>query len=754
MSIFEFFFKYKPVIYEKGQLAFQLLGSRWWFSFVVVAAVIGAYYAYRNVARDKYSLGLVALRALTFSILAFIFLRPVLNVKTVLPQESYIAVVIDNSESMKIKDDGQVSRSEQLLKELETTNFMKRLEDKFKVRKYRFDTRAERIEGLERLTFEGKRTSLESATDLLQQELGSVPLSGVVLITDGADNASKQWSESLSKLEAGHKNPIPFYTVGVGSESILRDAEMVKVSAPRSTLKESTAVVDISYRSHGFSGRKATVYVRENGVLLKSEQVTLPADGEIAETTLDLPVKNEGTRMFSFTLQGADDRIPENNTLTALVEIKNDHPQILYIEGEPRWEFKFLRRAMQDDPNIRLVTLLRSSQNKFYRQGIDKEEMLSEGFPKKKDELFAYKGLIFGSIESTFFTQDQLKNVVDFVSNRGGGFLMMGGRNSYAGGRYENSLLADIMPVQMSSVDRMPIIGRLKMQVTDYGRNHPLMKLTPDADANVKQWTDLPPLNDYNKTVDAKVGAIVLAKGQPESRGGQDPIVLAYQRYGRGRTMALTTGSTWRWQMQMDHQDQTYELFWKQTLRWLVNTSPDPVMISSDKDTYVPGEAIHLSADVSNKSFERMDNAKVVAKVRNPDGVTETIPLDWNGSGEGSYQAELNATAAGVYQVDVEATQGSENLGTNHTSFQVEDRPVEFSSAALDTRLLQSIATSTSGKYYPLSKIGDVPEDAQYVENETGFVEQKELWDVPFLFMLLCASFGTEWFWRKRKGLA
>src|SRR4029077_13495893 len=206
-------------------------------------------------------------------------------------------------------------------------------------------------------------------------------------------------------------------------------------------LKESTATVDVSYRRHGFKGRKARLYVRENGVLLKIEQGAVPAGGGLGERSVALPVKNDGTRLFSFSQQAPDDRIPENNNLNALVEIKNDHPQILYIEGEPRWEFKFLHRAMQDDPNIRLITLLRSSQNKFYRQGIDKEEMLSEGFPKKREELFAYKGVIFGSIESTFFSQDQLKNVVDFVSNRGGGFLMMGGRNAFAAGRYENSPL-------------------------------------------------------------------------------------------------------------------------------------------------------------------------------------------------------------------------------------------------------------------------------------------------------------------------
>src|SRR5215471_4400199 len=207
MSIFEFFFRYKPIIYQKGHLAFQLLSSRWLFLFFIAAAAAIAYFAYRNVARDKYSVGLVALRAVTFTVLAFIFLRPVLNISTVLPQESYLAVVIDNSESMKIKDDGQVARSEQLQKQFEATNFFKRLSDKFKIRIYRFDNTAERIEQPVQMTFAGKRTRLESATELLQQELGTVPLSGVVLITDGVDNSSKQLTESLSKLEARH---IPF----------------------------------------------------------------------------------------------------------------------------------------------------------------------------------------------------------------------------------------------------------------------------------------------------------------------------------------------------------------------------------------------------------------------------------------------------------------------------------------------------------------------------------------------------------------
>src|SRR5215471_12943176 len=185
MRIFEFFFKYRPIVYEKGRLAFQLLGSRWLFLIFVIAAVAAAFYFYRNVGKEKRSPALIALRAATFIILAFLFLRPVLNVSTVLPQDSYLAVVIDNSASMTIKDDGVTARSQQLQKEMETTNFIKRLKDKFKVRVYRVDRDAEQIETLDRMTFNGTRTRLEAATDLLHQELASVPLSGVVLISDG-----------------------------------------------------------------------------------------------------------------------------------------------------------------------------------------------------------------------------------------------------------------------------------------------------------------------------------------------------------------------------------------------------------------------------------------------------------------------------------------------------------------------------------------------------------------------------------------
>jgi hypothetical protein len=206
--------------------------------------------------------------------------------------------------------------------------------------------------------------------------------------------------------------------------------------------------------------------------------------------------------------------------------------------------------------------------------------------------------------------------------------------------------------------------------------------------------------------------------------------------------------------MEMDSKDQTHELFWKQLLRWLVNSTPDQVTVTSDKDTYLPGEPVMITAEVADKAFERLNNAKVIMKLTDPNGHTVTRSLDWVGSEDGTYQAQMNAPVEGAYQIEVEATAGDKNLGTYRSAFQVKDRPVEFYNASLDAGKLKGISEQSKGKYFALADLDDVPEEVQYQDIDTAFVEQKELWDVPLLFMLLTASFGAEWLWRKKVGLA
>jgi uncharacterized membrane protein len=751
MNIFEFFFKYRPIVYEKGRLTFGLLSSKWMFIPFILIAIGAAIYFYRKVSREKFSPWMIVLRAAVFVILLFMLAQPVLNVAQVLPQDSYIAVVIDKSESMNIKDDGTTSRKDALLKKMEETNFINELAKRFKVRLVEFDQEARRIETVQEIRFDGKRTRLEAPVDLLQQELGTLPLTGVIVLSDGVDNASQEFTTAMARLQKGKK---PFYTVGVGSTEITKDAEIIKVDSPREMLKDSTAVVNLSVKNSGLGGRKAIIDVRENGTMVKPYDITLPPDGQVGEVSLDVPVKNAGNSVFSYSIRAADDRIPENNTLDSLITVRDDHPKILYIDGEPRWTYKFFRRAVVDDPNLAVQEILRTSQNKFYYQDSEKGIGKLEGFPKKKEDLYQFAGIVFGSIESTFFPKEQQEMIVDFVNNRGGGFLMIGGKNSFSAGKYQNTVIADILPVELPSDNALPVLDEVMFVPTDYGKTHNLMRLSSDPATNAKIWGQLPPLADFNRVGEAKPGGVVLARGNAEKTAGS-PILLAYQRYGRGRSMVFTSGSSWYWQMLMDSEDQTYELFWKQALRWLVNSSPAQVSVTSDKDTYLPGELVGLSAEVADKTFTRLNNARVTVRLTSPDGQTETLPMDWSGTQDGAYQTQVSAaTKEGTYQLQVDAMQGTETLGTYKAAFQVKDRPVEFYDAALDAGNLKSIAEQTSGRYYTLANMGEIPEDAVYVETESSFVEQKELWDVPILFMMLTALLGGEWLWRKKKGLA
>ena len=749
MNWFEIFFKYDPIVYERGTLAFQRLNNPATFLFYVAAALAGAFLLYRSI-RQYSSLGMVALRGVTFAILLFILLGPVINISTVLPQESYFAVVIDNSQSMQIEDDGLASRADLLMDAFESSQFFGQLAEKFRVRIYRFDQEAERIEDVDRLTFVGTRTRMESAMDMLYQELGTVPLSGIALISDGVDTSSEQWAESVSRIQS---RGIPIYTVGVGEEAIDRDVELIQAATPRESLNDSTTIADVSFRSQGLGGRPATIQIRENGILLKSEQVTLPRDGEIGEASIDLPITNEGSRVFDFSILAQDDRIEENNSLQTLVEVSDDAPKILYIDGEPRWEYKFLARAVEDDPNIQLVSMVRTSPNKFIRQRIDEEDVLEDGFPVTREELFEYQGLILASIEATFFTQEQQQMIAEFVSERGGGFMMLGGRNSFSDGRYQNTPIADVLPVRLLQAETSFVVDNMSFEVSDYGRTHPMMRLNPNGNEPIVDWEELPPLTEFNRVEDAKVGAIVLAEADLES-SRDNPILLAYQRYGRGRSMVFTSSSSWRWQMEMPSEDQTHELFWRQMLRWLVNGSPDPVEANAEKDSYVPNEGIRLLADISDASFERMNNADVSGRVIDPDGNIQPVRFEWTGLQDGTYQATMTGSVPGIYTLEVEANYADESIGRYESTFQVRDRPIEFFDAALDRRFMESVAEQSGGRYYPLSDIASLPEDAVYVEGESSFIEQRDLWDVPILFMLLTLTLGGEWFWRKAKGLA
>jgi len=519
---------------------------------------------------------------------------------------------------------------------------------------------------------------------------------------------------------------------------------------------------DVAVRSTGYAGRRAKLLVKERQRQIQSQEVTLGSDGEVRTFKVSFPSESPGPKIFTFRIDPFQNEvISENNDEDVLVRVEDEQPQILYCEGEPRWQHGFLRRAVQEDKNLQLLTLLRQAPGKFYRQGLQENSpsTLEKGFPTEKAELFAYKGLIIGSVEASFFSFDQLRLIGDFVSQRGGGFLMLGGKSSFGQGGYVNTPLEDVLPVNTrfgQGVAGIPPYEDVeyKLKLTNYGFLHPLMRLGATEEANRKRWEAAPSLVGLNRTTGAKPGATVLAQAALPGIRGENPVLLAFQRFGRGKAMALTTASTWNWRMQLDSRDNTHELFWKQMLRWLVSDVPDPVNIETEKHSYSLEETVVLRAEVNDSTFVRQSNARVSAVVKSPAGEVTTVALTWDVNREGLYAGSFKPREEGIYEVSAEALQGTKSLGVAKANFRIAESTAEYHNAALNGDLLNQLARDTGGRYYSPRDVRSLPEDISFVDNGSSRIEEKDLWDMPLIFLILFGSVSTEWVIRKRKGLA
>jgi uncharacterized membrane protein len=759
-SLFAFFFKYKPFLFHKGTIALDSSFPSWslWLLVSALAAITLALYQRRFAPVSSgltvwKRIALVSLRSFFFALLAVLLFRPVLHVSTVLPRENIAALLIDDSKSMAIQDAGQQNRLEAVKQVLDPKRgtLLAGIERRFQTRLFRFSRDIKRLNSLDDLQPEGTGTSLEDVLQSVLKEFGPAPLASVVLFSDGADNVSKNLKSVLSQYQS---RKIAVNVVAVGRTDLARDIELVQVSSPEKVLPDSIVTAVVSLRNSGYSGKKVVVEVKENGKLIQSVGVTLGGKDEVQLVELSLAPKGKGLKSYTVSVAAQpEEMITLNNSQELLLNVEDSKPKILYIEGTPRWEFKFVREALQPDKNLQLLSLLRTSGNKFYRQGIESEDNLASGFPSAKEELFQYKGLMIGSIEASFFSAEQLKIIGDFVSERGGGLMMLGGRRSYDAGKYADTPIADLLPVNLgqkpaaSSFVQAPV----KLRLGPYGKSHLVTRLVLDERENEKRWNGLPQIGEFNWITSAKPGATVLASGDG-SYG--NAILLATHRYGRGRVMAFMAASSWRWQMEMPHEDDSHEIFWRQALRWLVSSSPDQVSLELDRNVYQQEDLVTLNTEVNDASFNRLNDADVLASVTSPAGKVTEVPLKWITRKDGVYTGEWRPSEKGNYRVEVKVARQGKEMGRSEQFFLVGESNAEFYAAGQNRALLNRIASETGGKYYTLADLKDLPEEMTYTEHPGSIPQALPLWDMPILLFFLCLFLIAEWALRKRQGMA
>jgi len=757
--MFELLFKYPSAVFSRG--TFVLLGAmpKW----VLILAILAAAGALAWMVRDRTAgsarvkgirgAAVWLLQALLAAILLLMLWHPALSVAILRPQQNIVAVVVDDSASMAIEDAGGKSRSAEAVSVL-NSGLIQSLQKRFQVRLYRLSAQLERIPNLDQLHAAGQSTHIGESLQQVVADASSLPIGAVVLLSDGADNSGGIDLETVSEIR---RQRIPIHTIGFGREKMAHDVEISDVQIPQRALPDSRLPATVTFHQRGYSGSKAKITLRDGPKILATREVTLKADGLEQSEQIMFNAGGVGVR----TVETAIDPLPneenlKNNRITRLVNVDSRKPRILYMEGEPRWEFKFLRRAVEDDRNIHLATILRTTQNKIYVQDDhgDAPKAIKEGFPTKVDDLFEFEGLIIGSSEAAYFTSTQQQFIHDFVDRRGGGLLFLGGRDSLADGGYAKSLFNDLIPVTLpdsSSQKKTFVRAPANVELTAAGRDNPITRLEEDPEKNVQRWKKLPYLMDFQVVGDPKPGATKLVDALPQ-QGGRIPL-LVIQNFGRGRTAVFATSGSWRWQMLQPVADKSHEMFYTQLLRWLVNDTPRRVTGSTPRQVISDETGVKLRAEVRDHTYLPAGDATVEAHILGPDGIAEAVEMRPEPLEQGIYTAEYTTPKPGSYLVEMLAKRGNDEIGRDVLTFRREDGVAENFRVEQNRELLEKLSTETGGRYYTPENASKLGTDINYSEAGITVRETRDLWDMPVVFLVLLGLMSADWLLRRKWGV-
>ena len=331
---------------------------------------------------------------------------------------------------------------------------------------------------------------------------------------------------------------------------------------------------------------------------------------------------------------------------------------------------------------------------------------------------------------------------------------MLGGRRSFAEGGWAGTPVGEVLPVVMGNSNPKYLAADIAVRPTRAGATFPVTLIADTEDASLKKWDDMPELSAVNLIREVKPGATVLLTGTDKNR--QDHVVLAYQRYGRGKAIALPVQDVWYWRMAAKTAvtDTTHAMFWRRMIRWLVDGVPDQVNVTTTADRVEPGEPIKIAAEVLDNGYAEVNDARVVAHVTSPSGKTTDVPIDWTVTRDGDYRATFVPDELGTYDIRVTAARDQKDLGAGSVHVRASAGDAEYYDAAMRAPLLKRIADETGGRFFTPSNVSSLPEAISYSGRGVTVVEERELWDMPALFLLLVGLVCTEWGYRRARGLA
>lgn len=756
--------------------------SEWYLNPVAGYPIVGAVMAVLvvllfvlPVARSRTTGGrraiLIALRLAVLALFAVALLRPSLVHTTTKKQSATLVVLVDRSRSMMVADAfANKSRWAALKSTLSDAipGFGELAEDyEIKTSIYTFDEEVQPVEFDAAKTdakldlgamAEGEQTAIGAALeDVLRREAGK-RLAGVILLSDGAQRAyaprdipPQTPARRLADLG------FPLYTFTFGQSRGLgqaRDVALVDLVVNQTVFVKNELPVLGSVRIDGYPNRKIPLQLLFETPSRKMEQVAskeieVKKPGEAVPIDLSYIPQTPGEYKLTLRIpKQPDELVTTNNELSTFVTVKSGGLNVLYLEGALRVEQKFIRRALDASPDIKVDYLRLESRDPQAR------ESLKDRFQRGKYDVY-----VLGDLDSSQFTKEELQALANVVKD-GSGLLMLGGFHTFGPGGYHETPLAELLPVRMNPLERqrfdeairpdVHLSGKVKMRPAQpLGTRHFVMSLAAGP-ANLSAWDKLPPLEGANKFDKLKPAAQVLAD-TPDGK----PLLVATE--AGGRAMAFAGDSTWHWWL-TGHEAE-HKRFWRQMILWLSRkdeTTEGNVWIQLAQRRFAPNARVEFNVGAIDPQGAAEQDAHFEAEVILPDGKREPVRLA--GSDASTVGVFVESRLPGDYAIEVTATKDGLRLGSARARFLVYEQDLELDNAAADPTLLASLAKMTSnagGQSFAPEElpalIDQIKQKPLELEVETQVKETP--WDTWPFFLAFVGLLCTEWFLRKKWGL-
>lgn len=711
----------------------------------------------------------IVLTGLRFAVILLLLvgmLRPTLVSTSRQAQSGVLLILFDQSRSMQLPaatgSDTRWQAQQAALKSIEAD--LRELSDRLQVKLYAYDQQLHPIEfGTDGLVFPaspiGAQTDLGSTLyEAVQRELGQRVV-GIIVLGDGAQTAFAPRVDVQQAARDIARMQYPLYSVTfgpVGNVAQARDVAVENLPEQYTVFVKNELNIKGTLRIRGYTNQPIPVSLvieDPSGTqrVLGPQQVTAREEGEQIPFATTFTPDRPG--QYKVTLRAAEqpgELVTRNNELSAFVTVLEGGLHVLYLYGDLLGEQRLLRRSLDASADLQLEDV-------FVNPARPGRDAVVLAALRAAD----FDVLLVEDIDSTVLGDESNKAIQTLVE-QGKGLMMIGGFHSFGPGGYQNTPLADVLPITMGRFERQELgsakpvsrdlhyWGDLKMRPTG---DHPVTRLAA-GEKNLQTWDSLPPLQGANK-LGVKPTGRVLA----ETTDGV-PLLVA-GAYGRGRVLAFAGNSTIRW-WQFGRQSE-HRRFWRQCVLWLASRedlTKHDVWIKLDQRRYNPGGTISFIAGATTPTGEVITDANFKAEIVAQDGTRQAVVLtvdDEQFAGTTTAMAE-----PGDYLVELSVTRAGAAIGTARTTFQILDRDAELSNPATDYPLMARIANLTKeagGEPVAAEQLPALMKKLQARRDELE-IDVQAKWqlgdtalDSWIMLMSLVGLLTSEWFLRKKWGL-